>query len=163
MRELDTERRDNQIGGNCAHARVGEDIPPSLNYTEQTHHASPSWRQTMVSESSGKKQQNNNNNREKGQTSAFHQRSGRRYRAVLRQASWSQYEASILLYPSVFENQRVLVLLYDPALLYGDVTVNPLGTGTSRLPVVHHVFLWLWLACVSHLSAWFIRMSYSCP
>ena len=57
MRELDTERRDNQIGGNCAHARVGEDIPPSLNYTEQTNHISPPGLpvRSTVSESSGKR------------------------------------------------------------------------------------------------------------
>ena len=164
-RKLDTERRDNQIGGTVPLPESGRSSPPSLNYTEQTHHISPPSHPGEINSQRvlTAKTQQNTNNREKGQTSAFHQRSGRRYRAVLRQASWSQYEASILLYPSVFENQRVLVLLYDPALLYGNVMVNPLGTGTSRLPVVHHVFLWLWLACVSHLSAWFIRMSYSCP
>ena len=79
----------------------------------------------MVSESSRQKTQHNNKKR-KGTDVSIPSR--RRYRAVLRQASWSQYEASILLYPSVFENQRVLVLLYDPALLCGNVMVNPLGT-----------------------------------
>ena len=159
MRELDTERRDNQIGGNCAHARVGEVTPPF----PQLHRANTPCLSIVETDNgqrvlTAKTHRTNTEKRDRRQHSIK-----KAIQGGARQASWSQYEASILLYPSVFENQRVLVLLYDPALLYGNVMVNPLGTGTSRLPVVHHVFLWLWLACVSHLSAWFIRMSYSCP
>ena len=135
MRELGTERRDNQIGGTVPLPGSGRSPPPSLNYTEQPHHISPPGLpvRSTVSESSGQETTEQQQQQRKGTDVSIPSR--RQYKEVLRQASWSQYEASILLYPSVFENQRVLVLLYDPALLYGNVMVNPLGTGTSRLPV----------------------------
>ena len=41
MRELGSERRDNQIGGTVPMPGSGRSSAPSLNYTEQTHHISP--------------------------------------------------------------------------------------------------------------------------
>ena len=97
MRELGTERRDNQIGGTVPLPGSGRSFPPSLNYTEQTHHISPPGHpvRSTVSESSGKNTTEHKQQQRNETDVSIPPR--RQYKEVLRQASWSQYEASILL------------------------------------------------------------------